>query len=67
MNNQWIYYGTDDEYSSNNIFMFRQQSSFLWEKNWVHMPSSSGSYGRLAAKIQVDFEIFRILYRLNFF
>ena len=25
-------------------------------KNWIHMPSTSGSHGRLADEIQVDFK-----------
>ena len=30
------------------------------------MPSTSGSYSRLADKIWLDFEIIKILYRLNY-
>ena len=36
------------------------------EKNWTHMPRASGSYGRLADETQVNFEIFKISYRLNY-
>ena len=39
------------------------------EKNWTATPSASGSYGRQAGwqtKIQLDFETFVILYRLNY-
>ena len=43
-------------------------------KNWASTPSTSGSYGRhagrqagwLADEIQLDFEILKILYRLNY-
>ena len=31
------------------------------------MPSANVSYGRLADKIQVDFKIFKIFYRLKYF
>ena len=30
------------------------------------MPSASGSYGRQADEMQMDFQIFKILYRLNY-
>ena len=34
-------------------------------KNWASTPSASGSYGRLADEIDLDFEILKkILYRL---
>ena len=35
-------------------------------KNWASTPSASGSYGRQADEIQQDFEILKILYRLNY-
>ena len=39
-------------------------------KNWASTPSASGSYGRLAGRladeIRLDFEILKILYRLNY-
>ena len=39
-------------------------------KNWASTPSASGSYGRqagrLADEIRLDFEILKILYRLNY-
>ena len=47
-------------------------------KNWASTPSASGSYGRLAGwqagrlagrladEIRLDFEILKILYRLNY-
>ena len=43
-------------------------------KNWAHAPTASGSYGRLAGwlagwladEMEVDFEILKILYRLNY-
>ena len=43
-------------------------------KNWTSTPSASGSYGRqagwlagrLADEIRLDFEILKILYRLNY-
>ena len=48
--------------------------TFLVRKNWTHTPSASGFYGRLtglqvgreADRIQVDFEIFKILCRLTY-
>ena len=45
------------------------------EKNWTHMPCASGSYGRLAGymlagwladEMQVEVEIFKVPYRLNY-
>ena len=33
----------------------------------IHALNASGSYCRQADKIQMDFEIFKILYRLNYF
>ena len=35
-------------------------------KNWASTPSASGSYGRLADEIHLDFAILKILYRLNY-
>ena len=38
-------------------------------KNWASTPSASGSYGRLAGladEIRLDFQILKILYRLNY-
>ena len=52
-----------------NGFAFRKQSTFC-EKNWTPKPSASGSYDRVADRVvdktQLDFEIFKILYRLNY-
>ena len=44
------------------------------EKNLAHAPTTSGSYSRLAGRLAaclademgVDFEIFKIIYRLNY-
>ena len=36
------------------------------KKNWASTPSASGSYGRLVDEIRLDFEILKILYRLNY-
>ena len=36
------------------------------EKNWTHTTSTSGSNGRLADEMQVEDEIFKISYRLNY-
>ena len=46
-------------------FVLRQQLTSLWERNWTHMPSTSGSYGRLADEICLYFKIFKILYRFH--
>ena len=42
--------------------------AYIVRKNCTHMFSTSMSYGRLAGLdvIQVDFEIFKSLYRLNY-
>ena len=36
------------------------------KKNWASTPSASGSYGRLADEVWLDFEILKILYRLKY-
>ena len=47
--------------------LFLNSNRLSCEKNWSSRPSTSGSYsklaGRLADKLQMDFEIFKILYR----
>ena len=62
---QWI------NVNQNNRSVVRSSSILcIVRKNWAHAPTASGSYGRLvdwlADKMQVDFEIFKILYRLNY-
>ena len=34
--------------------------SFVVKKNWTYLPTASGSYGRLADKIWVDFKILQV-------
>ena len=41
-------------------------NAFLVRINWIPVPSTSGSYGRMANEIQLDSEIFKILYKLNY-
>ena len=57
-----MFFGTMD--------LFLNSNRLSCEKNWSSRPSTSGSYsklaGRLADKLQMDFEIFKILYRLNY-
>ena len=45
MNDQRTSYGAEDKYLSNNICVIRQHS-LACDKNWAHMPTASGSYGR---------------------
>ena len=35
-------------------------------KSWPYPPTASGSYGREADEIRVDFEILKLLYKLNY-
>ena len=52
-----------------NGFLIRQQSRFLWEKLDPTLRASEfygRQAGRLADEIRLDFEILRILYRLNY-
>ena len=48
-------------------FVFRQQSPILWEKTGpLHLALVGLTAGRLADEIRLDFEILKILYRLNY-
>ena len=48
-------------------FVFRQQSPILWEKTGPLLLALVGlTAGRQADKIRLDFEILKILYRLNY-
>ena len=50
-----------------NGFVFRQQLPFFWEKTGPpHLALVDFVAGRLADEIELDFEIFKILYRLNY-
>ena len=50
-----------------NVFIFRQQSPFLREKTGPLRLALVGLMaGRLANETRLDFEIFAILYRLNY-
>ena len=53
-----------------NRFMFKYIDHLSCEKDWTYMPRASGSYGQLAGwladEIQVEFEIFKILYRVYY-
>ena len=50
-----------------NGFIFRQQLPFFWEKTGPpHLALVDFVAGRLADEIELDFEIFKILYRLNY-
>ena len=53
-----MFFGTTDSCLDSNCFSC--------EKNWTHMPVTSGFYGMLADEIWMDFEIFKILYTLNY-
>ena len=56
---QWI------NLNRNNRSVLASRYSVL--KNWPYPPTASGSYGRIPAnKIRVDFEILKLLYRLNY-
>ena len=61
---QWI------NLNRNNRSVLAYQYSVLGEKNWPYPSTASGSYGReggrLADEMRVGFEIFKILYRLNY-
>ena len=51
----------------NKGFVFRQQSPILWEKTGpLHLALVGLTAGRLADEIRLDFEILKILYRLNY-
>ena len=55
----------------NKGFVFRQQSPILWEKTGpLHLAlvglTAGRLAGRLADEIRLDFEILKILYRLNY-
>ena len=48
-------------------FVFRQQSSILWEKTGpLHLALVGLTAGRQADEIRLDFAILKILYRLNY-
>ena len=69
MNDQRTSYGPKDKRSLVQWISIKQHH-LSCEKNWTSRPSTSGFYGklagRLADKLQMDFEIFKILYRLNY-
>ena len=52
MNDQRRSYGADDKCSSVQQIHVKTAVALLVRKNWTHTPSNSGSYGRLADKIQ---------------
>ena len=68
INDQRTSYGVEDKDSLVQQICALTMITYIVRKNWTHMPSTSMSYGRLAGLdvIQVDFEIFKLLYRLNY-
>ena len=49
-------------------FVFRQQSPILWEKTGpLHLALVGLMAGRLADEIRLDFQVLKILYRVNYF
>ena len=57
-------YGAEDNVLRYNISVL-DVNRHSCEKNWIHILSASGSSGRLASR-QMDFEIFKISYRLSY-
>ena len=61
---QWI------NLNRNNRSVLAYQYSVLGEKNWPYPSTASGFYGREggmpAEEMRVGFDIFKILYRLNY-
>ena len=63
---QWI------NFNQKNTDPCERADILYWEENCPYPPTASGSYGRQvqagrqADEIQVEFEIFKILYRLNY-
>ena len=66
MNDQRTNCGAKDKRSTVQWIRILTVTTFLVRKNWTPMPSTSGSYGKLVDEIKLDFEIFAILYRLNY-
>ena len=56
--------GAEDKYSSVQQICVLDVNHQTIEKNWTHTPSTSGSYGRLAKKMYVEVDSFKIPYRL---
>ena len=70
MDDQRTSYGAKGKRSSVQRIRIYTAIAYLVRKNWASAPSASGSYsrlaGRLADEIWLDFEILKILYRLNY-
>ena len=70
MKDQRTSYGAKGKPSSVQQIRVLDANCHSSEKNWTHMPSASGSYGRLAGwladEMRVQVEIFKIAYRLNY-
>ena len=64
MNDQRTSYGVKAFFGTIDLYLDSNRLSC--EKNWTPTPSSSGSYGRQAGEIQLDFKILKILYRVNY-
>ena len=58
-------HGAVGKSSSEQQFRKSDRITFAVLNFWSCTPSATGSYGRLADKIQVIFEIFKIHYRLK--
>ena len=56
-------HGTVGKLSSEQQFHKSDAITFAVLNFWSHAPSATRSYGRLADKIQMIFEIFKIHYR----
>ena len=70
MDDQRTSYDAKGKRSSEQRIRILTAIAYLVRKNWASTPSASGSYGsqagRLADEIRLDFEILKILYRLNY-
>ena len=67
MNDQRTSYGAKDKCSLVQWICIYMQLPFLWEKTGPpHLALVDLKAGRLADEIWLDFEIFKILYRLNY-
>ena len=66
MKGQRTSYGTENKHSSVQQIHVLDVNHHTSYKKWTHTPSTSGFYGRLADEMQVQVEIFKIPYRLNY-